>query len=75
MQNQAMAGPAEQSSAQENLSTQRGWLAIGGEVTLKFSEQIEQQQDAAEGGFGSKELMQAKIIGGKTVLFNFGIQV
>jgi hypothetical protein len=28
---------------------------------LKFSEQIEQQQDAAEGGFGGEELLQAKI--------------
>ncbi len=73
MQNQAMAGPAEQSTAQENLSTQRGWLAIGGEVAgaLKFSEQIEQQQDAAEGGFGSEKLLQAKIIGGQ-IVFQFG---
>jgi hypothetical protein len=49
MQNQAMAGPAEQSTAQENLSAQRGRLAIGAEATgaLEFSEQIEQQQDAA----------------------------
>jgi hypothetical protein len=34
---------------------------------LKFSEQIEQQQDAAEGGFGGEELLQAKIIGRQIV--------
>jgi len=57
MQNQAMAGAAEQSTAQENLSAQRGRLAIGGEATgaLEFSEQIEQQQDAAEGCFVAKK--------------------
>ena len=68
-----MAGAAEQSTAQENLSAQRGRLSIGGEATsaLEFSEQIEQQQDAAEGCFGGEELLQAKIIGGQ-IVFQFG---
>ena len=57
MQDQAAAGSAEQSTAEENLSAQRGGLAIAGEATgaLKFREQIEQQQDTAEGGFGGEE--------------------
>src|SRR5216683_157544 len=73
MQDQAMTGATEQSAAKENLSAQRGGLAIAGEAagTLKFSEQIEQQQDAAEGGFGGKELPHTKIIGGQ-IVFQLG---
>src|SRR5487761_1073534 len=73
MQNQVTSGSAEQSATEENLGAQRGGLAIAGEAAgaLKFSEQIEQQQDAAEGGFGGKELSQAKIIGGQ-IVFQFG---
>src|ERR1700687_900707 len=73
MQDQTVTGAAEQSAAKENLSTQRGGLAITGEVAgaLKLSEQIEQQQNAAEGGFGGEELLQAKIIGGQ-IVFQFG---
>src|ERR1700693_1341370 len=73
MQDQAVTGSAEQSTAEENLGAQRGGLAIAGEAAgaLKFSEQIEQQQDAAKGGFGGEEIPQAKIIGGQSV-FQFG---
>jgi len=73
MQDQAVTGSAEQSTAEENLGAQRGGLAIAGEAAgaLKFSEQIEQQQNAAEGGFGGEELAQAKIIGGQ-IVFQFG---
>ena len=73
MQDQAAAGSAEQGTAEENLGAQRGGLAIAGEAAgaLKFSEQIEQQQNAAEGGFGGEELPQAKIIGGQ-IVFQFG---
>ena len=69
MQDQAAAGSTEQSTTEENLGAQRGGLAIAGEVAgaLKFSEQIEQQQDAAEGSFGGEELLQAKIIGRQIV--------
>jgi Flp pilus assembly protein TadD len=51
MQDQEVAGAAEQSATKENRGAQRGGLAIAGEATsaLKFSEQIEQQQDATEG--------------------------
>ena len=72
MQDQAVAGSAEQSAAEENLGAQRGGLAIAGEAAgaLKFPEQIEQQQNAAEGGFGGEELAQAKIIGGQ-IVFQF----
>src|ERR1035437_8458103 len=73
MQDQAAAGSAEQSAAQEHLGAQRGGLTIAGKAagTLKFSKQIEQQQNAAEGGFGGEELSQAKIIGGQ-IVFQFG---
>src|SRR5271167_2360124 len=73
MQDQAVAGSAQQRAAQENLSAQGGGLAITGEAAgaLKFSEQIEQQQNAAEGGFGGEELAQAKIIGPQ-IVFQFG---
>jgi hypothetical protein len=73
VQDQAAAGSAEQSAAEENLGAQRGGLAIAGEAAgaLKFSEQVEQQQNAAEGGFGGEELPQAKIIGGQ-IVFQFG---
>src|SRR5580693_2136267 len=73
MQDQATAGSAEQSAAQEYLGAQRGGLTIAGEAagTLKFSQQIEQQQNAAEGGFGGEELLQAKIIGPQ-IVFQFG---
>src|SRR3989442_1379673 len=73
MQNQAVASPAEQSTAKEYLGAQRGRLAIGGETTgaLEFSEQVEQQQDAPEGRFGGKEFLQAKSIGGQ-IVFQFG---
>ena len=68
MQDQAAANAAEQSATQENLGAQCGRLTIAGETAgaLKFSEQIEQQQDAAESGFGGEELLQAKIIGGRS---------
>jgi hypothetical protein len=58
MQDQAATGSGKQSTAEENLGAQRGGLAIAGEAegALKFSEQIEQQQNAAEGGFGGEEL-------------------
>jgi len=48
------------------LGTPRGRLAIRGKATgaLEFSERIEKQQDAPEGCFGGKKLMQAKIICG-----------
>src|SRR5206468_12008624 len=44
MQHQAVAGPAEESTAKKNLCAQRGWLAIGvtGTSALEFSKQIEQ---------------------------------
>jgi hypothetical protein len=44
MQYQVVTSAAEQSTAKENLSAQRGWLAIGVEATgaLEFSQQIEQ---------------------------------
>ena len=73
MQDQAATGSTEQSAAEENLGAQRGGLAIASEAAgaLKFSEQIEQQQNAAEGGFGSEELAQAKIIRGQ-IVFQFG---
>ena len=73
MQDQAVTGPAKQSAAKKNLSAQRGRLAIAGEATgaLEFSEQIEQQQDAAEGRFGGEKLMQAKTISGQ-IVFQFG---
>src|ERR1700693_618500 len=73
MQDQAVTGSAEQSTAEENLGAQRGGLAIAGETAgaLKFSEQIEQQQNAAESGFGGEELLQAKNIGGQ-IVFQFG---
>src|SRR6202158_6579595 len=73
MQDQAAAGLAQQSTAEENLGAQRGGLAIAGKAAgaLKFPEQIEQQQNAAEGGFGGEELPQAKIIGGQ-IVFQFG---
>jgi len=73
VQDQAVTGPAEQSTAKENLSAQRGRLAVGAKATgaLEFSKQIEQQQDAAEGCFGSKKLLQAKIIGAQ-IVFQFG---
>lgn len=73
MQDQAAAGSAEQGATEEHLGAQRGGLPIAGEATgaLKFSEQIEQQQDAAESGFGGEELAQAKIIGGQ-IVFQFG---
>ena len=72
MQDQTAPGAAEQSPAEEHLRAQRGGLAITGETAsaLKFSEQIEQQQDAAESGFGGEELVQAKIIGGQ-IVFQF----
>ncbi len=38
---------------------------------LKFSEQIKQQQDAAERRLGRTELVQSKIVGGQ-ILFEFG---
>lgn len=70
MQHQTVTGAPEQGAAKEDLRTQRGWLAIAGEAggTLKFPEQIEQQQDAAEGGFGGEELLQTEIIRGQIVL-------
>lgn len=73
MQDQAVAGPAEQSTAEENFGPQRGRLAIRNEMTgaLEFSEQIEQQQDATESCFGSEKLMQAKIISSQ-IVFQFG---
>src|ERR1700681_4941708 len=73
MQDQAVTGSAEQSTAEENLAAQRGGLTIAGEAScaLKFAEQIEQQQNAAEGGFGGEELAQAKIICGQ-IVFQFG---
>ena len=65
MRDQAAAGSTEQSAAQENLGAQRGGLAIAGEAAgaLKFSEQIEQQQNAPEGGLGGEELAKADQIG------------
>ena len=44
MQNQAVAGPAEQRTTEKNLRAQRGWLAIGFTATsaLEFSKQIKQ---------------------------------
>src|SRR5260370_35711653 len=73
VQDKAASGAAEQSTAEENLGAQRGRLAIAGEAAgaLKFSEQVEQQQNAAEGGFGGEELAQAKRIGGQ-IVFQFG---
>ena len=73
MQDQAVASAAEECTAKENLRAQRGRLAIGAEATgaLEFCEQIEQQQDAAEGCFGGKKLTQAKIIGAQ-IVFQFG---
>jgi hypothetical protein len=73
VQDQTAAGSTEQSTAEENLGAQRGGLAIAGEAAgaLKFSEQIEPQQNAAEGGFRGEELLQAKIVGGQ-VVFQFG---
>ena len=70
MQNQAVAGSAEQSTAKKNLRAQRGRLAIGftATSTLEFSKQIEQKQDAAEGCFGGEELLHTKIIGAQIVL-------
>ena len=70
MQHQTVAGPAEQSTAKEHLRAQRGRLAIGFAATgaLEFSEQVEQQQDAAERCLGGEELPQAEIIGGQIVL-------
>ena len=73
MQDQAAAGSAEQRAAEENLGAQRGGLAIAAEAAgaLKFSQQIEQQQNAAKSGFGGEELAQAKIIGPQ-IVFLFG---
>jgi len=44
MRHQAVAGPAEQSTAKKNLCAQRGWLAMDFTATsaLEFSKQIEQ---------------------------------
>ena len=55
------------------MGAQCGRLSIAGKATgtLKFSEQIEQQQDATEGCFGGKKLLQAKIIRG-SIVFQFG---
>src|SRR5579859_2736285 len=73
MQDQAVARAAEQSTAEENLSAQRGWLAIRAEAAgaLKFSVLVEQQLDAPEGCFRGKKLLQAKIIGVR-IVFQFG---
>ena len=73
MQDQATADSAEQRAAKENLGTQRGGLAIAGETAgaLKFFQQIEQQQNAADGGFDGEELAQAKIVGSQ-IAFQFG---
>src|SRR6201998_3728107 len=73
MQDQAVAGSAEQRNAKENLGAQRGRLSIRGETTgaLEFSEDVEQYQDATEGCFGGEKLLQAKIIR-RQIVFQFG---
>ena len=73
MQNQAAARATEQCAAKKHLSARRGGLPIGAEAagTLEFSQQIEQQQDAAKGRLGGEELLQAKIIG-RQIVFQYG---
>ena len=65
-----MARATEESPAEEYLGAQRGGLAIGGQASsaLKFPEQVEQQQDAAEGRFGGEEFLQTKIVRGFVLL-------
>src|SRR5437879_2411880 len=66
------AGAAENGSASEHFSSQRGWLAVAWQAgdALEFSEQIEQQQDGLEGSLGGKELMETEAIGSQ-VIFEF----
>jgi hypothetical protein len=56
MQDQMVSSTTEQGAAKENQGAQGSGLPIGGEATsaLEFSEQVEQQQDAAEGRFGGE---------------------
>jgi hypothetical protein len=72
MKDQAVSGATEQSAAKENQGAQGSGLTIGEETTsaLKFSQQVEQQQDAAEGRFGGEELLQAKVVCGQ-IVFQF----
>ena len=73
MQDQAVTRAAQQSTAEKNLSAQCGGLTVTGETAgaLEFSEQIEQQQDAAESRLGGEKLLQAKIIR-RQIVFQFG---
>ena len=72
MQDQTVARATEESAAEEHLRAQPGRLTIGGQAgsALKFPEQVEQQQDAAEGRFGSEEFLQTKIVRGQ-IVFQF----
>jgi hypothetical protein len=72
VQNQAASGASQQSAAKKNLSAQRGGPTIRCQAAgaLEFSQQFRQPQDAAEGRFGRKELLQAKLIR-RQIVFQF----
>ena len=55
------------------MRAQRAGLAIGGQAGggSKCPEQVEQQQNAAKGGFGGKEFLLSKTVGGQ-IVFQFG---
>ncbi len=75
MQGQAVSGASEQSAAKESLSAQGSRLAIGGgaDGALEFCEQVEQQQDAAESGFGGENSCRQKSAAPKSY-FSSGIR-
>src|SRR3984885_14387802 len=70
VKHQATAGSAENGTTGEDLSPDRGRLAIDRKSSraLELGQQVEQQQHGAEGGFGSKELFQAETVGAQIML-------
>jgi hypothetical protein len=70
MQHHLAAGTTQKGSTQKDLGAQGGGLPESFQPadSLEFTQQAEEHQDAAEGGFGGKELLQTEVIGGEIVL-------
>src|SRR5208337_2090087 len=73
VQDQAAAGPAQDGATGKHLGAQRGRFAINRQASraLKLREQVEQQQDGLESGFGGEELLQAETVSAE-VMLEFG---
>jgi len=74
MNDQASARAAENGSAGEHLSAERGRFSIAGQAggTLKFGEQVEHQQHGPKRCFGSEEFLHAKSVCGAQIMLQLG---